>query len=261
MQQIYGQWVESSIPTITLGPGIKLTICNLNRLNTAASGEKHNQRGRGLEEINSRTLHFLSLLSCVSCCLFLHLFLTFASRLNTLFSNPLAHTPFHFSLHLWLCFSSVALSPSLSPTHWHLILQRFPLSKEWNHLPGNGLQPSTMADWRLVILLSLNSTISFSYHSRLISDWFTASHSSQSRALWLPLFSVMKKVTVFKQNLSHQVDSWFSQLVSFMFHTFHLCSFMYFIYVSLWFISKTAKFWLQHQLLGCFFFSNIKIVL
>ncbi len=61
VQQIYGQWEESSIPTITPGTGIKLTICNLNRLNTPASGEKHNQPGQGPEEINSQTLCLLPL--------------------------------------------------------------------------------------------------------------------------------------------------------------------------------------------------------
>lgn len=42
-----------------------------------------------------KSIHRLLFL-CVSCYLLLHLFLTFASRLNALFSNPLAHTPFHF---------------------------------------------------------------------------------------------------------------------------------------------------------------------
>lgn len=60
VQQIYGQWEKSSIPTITPGTRIKLTICNLNRLNTCASREKHNQPGRGPEEINSKTLWLAS---------------------------------------------------------------------------------------------------------------------------------------------------------------------------------------------------------
>lgn len=60
MQQIYGQWEESSIPTITPAAWIKLTICNLNRLNTPASREKHNQPGRGPEKINSKALCLVS---------------------------------------------------------------------------------------------------------------------------------------------------------------------------------------------------------
>lgn len=54
VQQIYGQWEESSIPTITPHARIKLTICNLNRLDTPASREKHNQPGRVPQEINSK---------------------------------------------------------------------------------------------------------------------------------------------------------------------------------------------------------------
>lgn len=46
VKQIYGQWEESSIPTITLGAGIKLTICNLNRLNAATPRQKQNQPGQ-----------------------------------------------------------------------------------------------------------------------------------------------------------------------------------------------------------------------
>ncbi len=117
VQQIYGQWEESGIPTITPGARIKLTICNLNRLNTPASREKHNQPGRGLEEINFKdsVLFLLSLsLFCPSCYLLAHLFLTFSYRLSASLSNSLALTPLHSFLHLWLCFSSVALSPSLS---------------------------------------------------------------------------------------------------------------------------------------------------
>lgn len=154
MRQIYGQWEESSIPTITPGAGIKLTICNLNRLNTPASRE-HNQPGRGPEEINSQTVFLSPLSPFLSRYLLVHPSLTFSYRLSALVSDSLALTSFHSFLHLRLCFSSLAVSPFLSSTRWHLTWQRPPLSKEWNHLPGNGLQPSTMADWRLVSLLDL----------------------------------------------------------------------------------------------------------
>lgn len=157
VQQIYGQWEESSIPTITPGTGIKLTICNLNRFNTPASREKHNQPGRGLEEINSQALFCLFLLSPFVSFLLSYLSTHFLLSLTgwMLYSLTVLHS-LHFDsfLHLQLCFSSVALSP-LSSTHWHLSWQRFPLSKEWEYLPGNWLQPSTMADWRLVSLLDL----------------------------------------------------------------------------------------------------------
>ena len=157
MWQIYGQWEGSSIPTITLGAGIKLTICNLNRFNTPASREKHNQPGRGLEEINSHTQSFSSLSPFLS---FLPaIYSSTYSLLSltgwTLYSLTLLH-----SLHFPLLYTDGFVShqwPSLlfSFTHWHLTWQRFPLSKEWTHLPRNRLQPSTMADWRLVSLLDL----------------------------------------------------------------------------------------------------------
>lgn len=45
---------DSGMPTITPHARIKLTICNLYRLNTSASREKHNQPGRVPQEINSK---------------------------------------------------------------------------------------------------------------------------------------------------------------------------------------------------------------
>lgn len=96
VQQIYGQWEESSIPTITPSARIKLTICNLNRLNTRASREKHNQPGRGPEEINSKTL-FVFLLSPGP-----PIFFTFSYRSNPIFSNSLALAYTHgFVSHQW----------------------------------------------------------------------------------------------------------------------------------------------------------------
>ena len=95
--------------------------------------------------------------------------------------TSLALTPFHSFLHLQLCFSSLPPSPSLSSTHWHLTWQRFPLSKEWNHLPENELQPSSMADWRLVSPLDL--TLSHPLFSppqaqiRLMTSLSRCSHS------------------------------------------------------------------------------------
>lgn len=61
----------------------------------------------------------------------------------------------------------------------------------------------------------LHSTISFSYHFGLISDWITESHSSQSFALWLPLFSVMTKVYSW---FSH----WIDLIFQFIIHQHHL---------------------------------------
>lgn len=72
-----------------------MTICNLNRLNTPASRERHNQPGRGSEEINSQTLCLSSLcFSVFSRYLLVHLVLTFSYRLNALFFNFSALTPF-----------------------------------------------------------------------------------------------------------------------------------------------------------------------
>lgn len=122
------------------------------------------------KSIQRLTVFFLSLCFCLSHGLLIHLFLTLSYRLNALFSSSLAVTPFHPFLHLWLCFSSLALSPSLSSTQWHLTWQRFPLSKEWNHLSGNGLQPSSMADWRLVSLLDLSHPLL--HHSWIKLDWW-----------------------------------------------------------------------------------------
>lgn len=50
--QINGQLEEHSIPTITVGAGIKLTICNVNHLSAPGLGELHNQPGQSPEEIN-----------------------------------------------------------------------------------------------------------------------------------------------------------------------------------------------------------------
>lgn len=106
VQQIYGQWEESSIPTITPSARIKLTICNLNRLNTRASREKHNQPGRGPEEINSKTL-WLASSSLYLFFVFLlspgpPIFFTFSYRSNPIFSNSLALAYTHgFVSHQW----------------------------------------------------------------------------------------------------------------------------------------------------------------
>lgn len=81
VKQIYGQWEESSIPTITLGAGIKLTICNLNRLNTATPREKRIRPGRG----PGKSIHGLSVF-----------YLSFFP-LSTRFSPTLLHS-LHFTL-------------------------------------------------------------------------------------------------------------------------------------------------------------------
>lgn len=141
VQQIYGQGKESSIPTLKPHARIKLTICNLNRLNTPASREKHNQPGRVPQEINSKARCLLPLSLSVSVFLTISLSTHFLLSLTGWTIYPLARLQ-SLQFTLFCTFLFLITGPiwsCLSSKQRHLTWQRFPLSKEWNHLSGNRL--------------------------------------------------------------------------------------------------------------------------
>lgn len=129
VQQIYGQWEECCVPTFTPHARIKLTICNLNRLNT--SREKRNRLRRVPQEINSEARWRLPLSLCLS-------FSPSSSSSSSSSSTSLflSLTGGTFSSLMALFLITGPLSCSLSSALWHLTWHRFPLSKEWNHLSG-----------------------------------------------------------------------------------------------------------------------------
>lgn len=99
---------DSGMPTITPHARIKLTICNLYRLNTSASREKHNQPGRVPQEINSKgSQPFFSLSPVLDSStgfldFILQLLCTHSISLSFFFFNTYdfvsRHYPFSFSL-------------------------------------------------------------------------------------------------------------------------------------------------------------------
>lgn len=110
------------MPTITPHARIKLTICNLYRLNTSASREEHNQPGRVPQEINSKgSQPFFFLLS--------PLFSTHPPISLTLSSSSFALTPFHsFFFFFFNTYDFVSrhypFSFSLSPRRCDILLGR-----------------------------------------------------------------------------------------------------------------------------------------
>ena len=122
-------------------------------LTPRASGERRNQQRRVPQEINSKAPFFPPPL---------YLFPSLSQSPWPLVSCSLQQVkrfilPRGWPISLFSTLRALFLITGplllLSPTRWHLTWRRFPLSKEWNHLSGNGLKPSTMADWRLVFLL------------------------------------------------------------------------------------------------------------
>lgn len=100
---------DSGTPTITPHARIKLTICNLYRLNTSASREKHNQPGRVPQEINSKgSQPFFSSLPCA------RLIHRFPWLYPPAALHSLHFTLFFFFLTLMTLFPATTLSPSPS---------------------------------------------------------------------------------------------------------------------------------------------------
>ena len=93
----------------------------------------------------SPTLSFSEFLTIYSSTCFLLSLIVWA-----LYSPTLLHLLHFIFLYTYSFVSHQWPSLLLSFNTLTSYLQRFPLSKEWNHLPGNGLQPSTLADLTLI---------------------------------------------------------------------------------------------------------------
>lgn len=125
-----------------------MTICNLYRLDTPASKERHNQPGRVPWEINTERLPDLSPSSLSLCQP--PIFFDF------IFLLPHTHSISLLSFFFFYTYDSVSgcCPPSgcLDLALLHAVtsyLAYFPLCGERSHLSKNGLQPSSTADWRL----------------------------------------------------------------------------------------------------------------